>query len=83
MKLDLVRIGNSRGIRIPKVIINQLGFEKSVDLRVERNRLVIAPARSLRQGWSEAFAAAGPATAEDLLFDSTMQSDFDREEWEW
>jgi antitoxin MazE len=83
MKLDLVRIGNSRGIRIPKAIINQLGFEQSVDLRIERNRLVIAPARSLRQGWQEAFEAVGPSKGDDVLFYPAMQSDFDREEWEW
>ena len=43
MKLELVRIGNSRGIRIPKPIIDQLGFENSVDVRIERDRLATAP----------------------------------------
>jgi len=83
MKLELVRIGNSRGIRIPKPIIDQLGFENSVDVRIERDRLVIAPARLPRQGWKEAFEAAGSSEGDELLLDSAAPNDFDREEWEW
>jgi antitoxin MazE len=83
MKLDLVRIGNSRGIRIPKPIIDQLGFDSSVDVRIERNRLVIAPERRPRQGWAEAFAAAGSSENDELLIDSAVENDFDREEWKW
>lgn len=83
MRLELVRIGNSRGIRIPKPIIDQLGFEKTVSVRIERNRLVISPERRLRQGWAEAFQAAGPSKDDELLFDSAMQDDFENEGWEW
>ena len=83
MTLELVRIGNSRGIRIPKPIIDQLGFGKLVDVRIERDRLVIAPERRPRQGWAESFEAAGSSKLDDLAFPSTMQNDFDREEWEW
>jgi antitoxin MazE len=83
MKLKLVRIGNSRGIRIPKPIIDQLGFEKTVRVRVERDCLVIAPERRLRQGWAEAFEAAGLSKGDELLFGSATQNDFDRQAWEW
>jgi antitoxin MazE len=83
MTLELVRIGNSRGIRIPKPIIDQLGFENAVDVKIERNRLVISPERRPRQGWEEAFKAAGSSEHDELLFDSGMQNDFDVEEWEW
>jgi antitoxin MazE len=83
MKLELVRIGNSRGIRIPKPIIDQLGFEKTVTVRIERDRLVITPERRPRQGWAETFEAAGSSKDDELLFDSGMHSDFDRKEWEW
>ena len=42
MKVKLVRIGNSRGIRIPKAILEQCGLQDAAELRVEKNRLVIA-----------------------------------------
>jgi len=82
MIVELVRIGNSRGIRIPKPLIEQCGFGDTVDLRVEQNRLVIASHRPPRQGWGEAFLRAG--TVEDQLPPESMPANgFDRDEWEW
>ncbi len=43
MKTELVRIGNSRGIRIPKPLIEQCGLGNNVELRVENDSLVISP----------------------------------------
>jgi antitoxin component of MazEF toxin-antitoxin module len=42
MKVDLIRIGNSRGIRIPKPVIEQCGFGDTAELRIEQDRLIIA-----------------------------------------
>lgn len=81
MKVELVRIGNSRGIRIPKPIIEQCGFEDAVELRIENDHLVIAQARLPRQGWEEAFRAAGPSTHDKLLLDT--RNEFDVEDWQW
>ena len=83
MKTDLVRIGNSRGIRIPKPIIEQCGLGDTVELRVENHSLVISPPLHLRTGWSERFRAAGAATDDNLLLESTPPSEFDRQEWRW
>lgn len=83
MKTELVRIGNSRGIRIPKPLIEQCGLEGTVDLSVENDRLVISPGRRLRQGWIEAFRNAGPAGPDDLLLEQMGASEFDRKEWKW
>jgi antitoxin MazE len=83
MKVELVRIGNSRGIRIPKPLIEQCGFGDTVELRVERDHLIIAPNRPPRHGWEKAFQAAGLATGEPLLLDAIPTNEFDREEWQW
>ena len=83
MKVELVRIGNSRGIRIPKPLIEQCGFGDTVDLRVERDCLVIAPDRPPRRGWEEAFQAAGPTTEDQPLLNALPPNEFDREEWQW
>ena len=82
MKVALIRVGNSRGIRIPKPIIDQCGFEDTVELRVDNDCLVIAPARLPRQGWEEAFRAAGSSAQDKFLLD-VPASQFDREEWRW
>lgn len=83
MKTDLVSIGNSRGIRIPKPIIEQCGFGSTVELRVEKDRLIITPERRAREGWAKAFRAAGPAATDEVPLDSLPPNTFDRDEWKW
>jgi antitoxin MazE len=81
MKLELTRIGNSRGIRIPKPMIEQCGLGDVVEMRVTPGGLVIAPHRAARQGWKQAFAVSHPSGG--LLLDSVSQNAFDGEEWKW
>ena len=81
MRTELVRIGNSRGVRIPKPLIDQCGLGKSVELRVENNRLVIVPQGRPRQHWNDAFRADGAPVQDELLLESF--NTFDREEWKW
>jgi antitoxin MazE len=83
MRTELVRIGNSRGIRIPKLIIEQCGFGEKVELRVENHRLIVSPQRAPRQGWEEIFRAAGPATEDKLLLEDAGANEFDHKEWKW
>ena len=83
MRTEIVRIGNSRGIRIPKPLIEQCGLEGTVELSVENDRLVISPGRRLRQGWQEAFQNAGSPEHDELLLESMRANDFDRKEWKW
>lgn len=83
MKTALVRIGNSRGIRIPKPIIEQCRLGPSVELRVEEDRLIVSSQPMLREGWEEAFRAAGPPDKDQMLLASVPPNQFDREEWKW
>jgi len=83
LKTDLIRIGNSRGIRIPKPVIEQCGLGERVELRIENRRLVISPERRSRQGWEESFRAAGSSIDDELLLESVGSSEFDLEEWQW
>jgi antitoxin MazE len=80
MRTNLVRIGNSRGIRIPKPLLEQAGLENTVQLRAGKGRLVIEPARSPRQGWEEAFAAGSDSEAAIL---GNVTNAFDLDEWTW
>ncbi len=81
MKTDLIRIGNSRGIRIPKPLIEQCGFGDAVELRVENERIIISPERQPREEWEEQFRTAGSSADDELLLGATNK--FDREEWSW
>ena len=81
MRASLIRIGNSKGLRIPKPILEQCGFGSEVELRVEPGRLVVLPVAAARAGWDEAFAAAG--ADQPLLMPDGMRSEFDEQEWAW
>ena len=82
MKARLVRIGNSRGVRLPKAVIDQVGLSDEVDLEVGNGAVIIRPARAIRQGWAEACKEM-VARGEGALLDLPTSTRFDREEWEW
>jgi mRNA interferase MazF len=55
MVINIVRIGNSKGIRIPRAILEQCRIESEVSLEVENGKIVLEPVTSVpRQGWKEA-----------------------------
>lgn len=82
MKTRIVRIGNSRGIRIPKPLLEQARLREEVELEVQDNRLVISSVDQPRAGWEAAFRALA-AAADDQLLDPGVPTAFDRSEWEW
>ena len=83
MKTELIRIGNSRGVRIPKPIIEQCGLGETVELRVEKDRVIISSERRPRHGWEEAFRAAGSSASDEILLDTIGPDQFERRGWEW
>ena len=82
MRARIVRIGNSKGIRIPKPVIEQVGFVEEVELQVRKGELVISPAEKPRRGWAEA-AQVLAGRSEDQVLDPFVPTDFDEQEWEW
>ena len=82
MRASIVRIGNSRGLRIPKALLEQCGIGDAVDLAVEEGRLVLRPIRRVREGWTEE-AEAMAAAGDDELLDPETPTSFDEEEWDW
>jgi antitoxin MazE len=81
-KTRIVRIGNSRGIRIPKTLLDEADLPEEVELHAEPGRLVVQAARRPRSGWAAA-AKRMRARGDDVLLDESTATRFDREEWEW
>ena len=83
MKAKIVKIGNSQGIRIPKPVLEQTRLKDEVEIKVENERIVIAPRLQPRAGWSEAFREMRNRH-DDQLLDAPLPSltRWD-EEWEW
>ncbi len=82
-KTRLVRIGNSRGIRIPKVVIEQLGMGTEVELSVHSDRLVVRPLRRARQGWEVKIRASLAEEGEEPPLEEWPPTAWDLKEWEW
>jgi antitoxin MazE len=82
IRTQIVKIGNSRGIRIPKVLIDQLGLEKEVEISVQRDQLVIRPTLRPRDSWEEQFKAMAKR-GDDQLLDALTPTQWDRDEWQW
>jgi antitoxin MazE len=63
MKIAIRKLGNSRGIIIPKPLLEQVGLKREADVLVENNAIVLRlPKKRVRQGWADAsrrIAAAG------------------------
>jgi len=83
MKVELIPIGNSRGIRIPKPLIEQCCFGDTVQIHVEQCRLIIEPDQTPRQGWKQAFAASGSSAQDRPLLKGVPANQFDAEGWTW
>lgn len=84
MKAKIVRIGNSRGIRIPKSLLHQCRLDGPVEIDVQGNQLVVRRASRPRSGWDDAFRAMHEAEDDQLLDEErTSPTRWDREEWRW
>ena len=72
MRVTLVQIGNSKGIRLPTSILRQCGFGEALDLRVENGSVVLTPAPAVRADWDTAFAAMAAAGDELVLIEDIL-----------
>ncbi len=82
MKATIVPIGNSKGIRIPKIILEQCHIEKEVDLEVKDNNIIIKPfKKETRKDWEIHFRKMREEKEDRLTIDDKI--DLDMKGWEW
>jgi len=82
MYVDIIPIGNSRGIRIPSSVLKQCGLTDHVQLTVENGKIILERPVA-RAGWSEAFERLASEEAEELLLPEHSLTRFDSEDWDW
>lgn len=82
VRTRIVKIGNSQGIRIPKLLLEQSGIQEDVEVEVQGDHLIIRKAPQLRAGWAEAFAVMAEQR-DDALLDEGSVTEWDDAEWEW
>jgi len=84
MKASIIKIGNSRGVRIPKPLFELCGIGDEVEIEVHQHELIIRATHQPREGWEKCFAAMAVCKDDALLDpDLTGGSSWDEKEWEW
>ena len=85
MKTQIVKIGNSQGIRIPKVILKESHIGKEVEIIAEHEQIIIRSLKRTRSGWDKAFKTMAQNNDDRLLDEEHLynQSSWDSNEWEW
>ena len=84
MKTKLIRIGNSRGVRIPKSLLLQTRLGEEFEMIAVQDEIVLRPSRRPREGWEEKFIAMSLHGDDGLLDNAAaVATDFDRNEWAW
>ena len=82
MIVNVVPIGNSKGIRIPKSVLEQCQITREVDMEIENGKIILKPIRrKSRAGWKEQFIEMNQNQDDNLIIPDVI--DIDAEDWEW
>ena len=81
MKSQIIQIGNSQGIRIPKVLLEESRIAGDVDLELHPDGILIRKAQRPRDGWAEAFKAMAENDDDELA--AMPDGEFEKKEWQW
>jgi len=81
MEIDIIKIGNSKGIRLPHAILKQCGIDSKVELEIKDHYIVIKPVKTPRQGWAEAFKLMHKEGDDSLLIPEEIDNEV-LEDWD-
>lgn len=78
MKASIIQIGNSKGLRLSKQLLEQYHITDEVELILEKDQIVLKPVKQPRKGWNEAFREmAAQGDDQPLITDVFEDEDFD------
>jgi antitoxin MazE len=80
MEVSVIKIGNSRGIRFCKTLIERYNIRDTVDLILDKGQIIIKPISKPRKGWEKAFMEMN-ANGDDKLIINDIFEDENLEEW--
>jgi len=80
MELSIIQIGNSKGLRLSKTLIDKYNFKDKVEVILEKGYLILKPISKHRVGWEESFKEMNEKGDDQLLFDDVFENE-NLEEW--
>ena len=81
MEVNIVKIGNSKGIRIPAAMLKSCNIQSRVEIEVKDNVILIKPVESPRKGWAKAFKRMHRQKDDNSLMDDSLDNDL-LEDWD-
>jgi antitoxin MazE len=80
MEVSIIQIGNSKGLRLSKTILDKYQIKEKLEMILENDHIVLRPFKEPRKGWNEAFAEMHVAGDDYLLIDDVFD-DENFDEW--
>ena len=80
MEISIIKIGNSKGLRLSKTILEKYNIKDKVELILEKGRIILMPIRSPRKNWDLAFEKMAENNDDQLLMND-MFDDENFDEW--
>ena len=80
MEVSVIKIGNSKGIRLSKTLLDKYNIQDTVEVILEKGQIVIKPLSRPRKGWEEAFKKMAESGDDKLLINDVFD-DENLEEW--
>lgn len=82
MKAQIIQIGNSQGVRIPKALLEETKISGEIDLEVHPEGILLKNIKKPRSDWDEKFRTAAEFD-DDLSHDGRVTTEFEKKEWQW
>ncbi len=80
MEVSIIKIGNSKGIRLSKTILEKYNLKDKVELILDKGQIILKPISKPRKGWDKAFKQMSENGDDKLYFDDVFE-DENLEEW--
>jgi antitoxin MazE len=80
MDVSVIKIGNSKGIRLSKTLLEKYGIKDQVELELESDQIIIKPKKEPRKGWEKAFKEMHENKDDETLIPDVFE-DENLDEW--
>ncbi len=80
MEIPVIKIGNSKGFRLPKALLEKYNIRDKVELILDKGFIVLKPVETPRKGWEEAFKEMHEKGDDKLLMEDVFEEE-NPEEW--
>ena len=75
MEISIIKIGNSKGFRLPKAILERYNISDKVEMILEKGQIILRPVSNPRKGWDKAFKKMHQKGDDQLLFEDVFEDE--------